>query len=974
MIGRRAELAQLRRLLQEASAGDPRVCFVFGEAGIGKSRLISELLAIAPGDTVTLRGVCDPEISIPYSPLGMALGPLISLLQQSTEQINVPPAVEAIATLGAQDTDTEPQPIDSAQVVNWLVSVASRQPLVLVMEDLHWADQATMDVFSQLVLRLSASARLERPRMFILASWRTGSLDVPIGAFQSRLARLQREPISRSIELLGLSEPETRELLVREGMHPANELLPWIADLTGGNPLFIRHLSPGGETTSALAEANFEVSMPADILVAIARLIDRIDPAVQQVLSYAAYLPEPFHLSAARAATAQPDLPDNFLDPAITEGIIRREGEAFAFTHPLIRDHLNQKLAITPAAKREVHQQLATRIDAQSDAPQPEQSIHVAHHLLRAGSRADPALIRRHAVRAADVARTAMDWTRAAEFSALAISATQDTQSHDYARLNYQTGLAFYRAHLQPSSVPYLRVAADLASQYTDWRLGADALLDLSNVMLSHSADQASINQMYDELTAFLTAVPVEEHGIRAAVLGTLSEFAFGRGEAERAITLGEDAWAAAEQSGDDVARLLASFALGLARMNRFELDSALHWYRICDAYCQSVPDPWFRSWASGRLPMLLWMLGDLDAARDAAGNALQLSGATGNWSELSLASACLAGISAASGQFDDAERYAYDAILTHRIAVYRFTPGIALPVLAYVRAMRGDFSSAREPLVQQDRALVQMGWGADYRRSTATLETERLIDHLAGRPASTDTRPPRHWSASMQSASAVGISAELASHESDAELGAHCLTQLQAALDQSCAISIQWPVLLARAAALAAAASGDTAVARQHFQDAISTGDRSGARPEAARARLEFASLLAQVGSEDATEQAIALLEEATREFSALGMSPFLSRARNLATRLNTAVTIPPVRQISNPDNLTPREIEVLRAISHGSTNDQIAESLVIQPSTAKRHVANIFDKINVANRAAAVAYCIEHGLHLEPDHPKSR
>jgi LuxR family transcriptional regulator, maltose regulon positive regulatory protein len=152
------------------------------------------------------------------------------------------------------------------------------------------------------------------------------------------------------------------------------------------------------------------------------------------------------------------------------------------------------------------------------------------------------------------------------------------------------------------------------------------------------------------------------------------------------------------------------------------------------------------------------------------------------------------------------------------------------------------------------------------------------------------------------------------------------------------------------------AAADGDHETARQSFEDAVNLFQRIGAPYETARARTELASVLWAVGRSHAAEK---MARAALESFQELGAAREADRAAALLRRLNT-----PERTRETFSGLTHRELEILRLLAQGKSNQEIATGLVLSEHTIHRHVANVLGKLGVSSRAAAVAQAARHDL----------
>jgi DNA-binding CsgD family transcriptional regulator len=168
----------------------------------------------------------------------------------------------------------------------------------------------------------------------------------------------------------------------------------------------------------------------------------------------------------------------------------------------------------------------------------------------------------------------------------------------------------------------------------------------------------------------------------------------------------------------------------------------------------------------------------------------------------------------------------------------------------------------------------------------------------------------------------------------------------------------------------LLAQTMGNLDQAVQHFEDALAFCRKAGYRPELAWTCHDYADLLLNpVGAGfkpaptpgDDRRKAMALLDEALRISSELGMRPLVERVLRLQERAES----PPARAPAYPDSLTQREVEVLRLVAAGKTDRQIAEELFISVTTASTHVRNLLNKTNTANRTEAAAYAAQHDLN---------
>jgi tetratricopeptide (TPR) repeat protein len=340
LVGRAAELARLASALDRAAAGEPCAVMVAGEAGVGKTRLLTEFArhAEAAGGTVLTGGCLDVgEGTLLYAPVVEALRSLVAALDRDDLERVLGGARRELSRLVPELGGLGPEPVATAPsrlfelLLGVLHRLAERGPVVIVIEDLHWADRSTRDLVGFLVRNLRGGVAL-------VLSYRTDELHRrhPMRPF---LAELER---SRRVERVSLARLTRRALadLVAGilGRRPPARL---VADLLGrsqGNPFFAEELlaarSEGADLRPALR----------DLLLT---RIEALSDAAQQVLRTAAVAGSrvDHRLLAAVAAVPQPRLLE-LLREAVTHHLLVAEsgGTAYAFRHTLLREALYDDL------------------------------------------------------------------------------------------------------------------------------------------------------------------------------------------------------------------------------------------------------------------------------------------------------------------------------------------------------------------------------------------------------------------------------------------------------------------------------------------------------------------------------------------------------------------------------------------------------------------------------------------------------
>ena len=300
LVEREGFLASLERLLDEALGGSGRLVFLGGEAGVGKTALAAALAGAASGPVVR-RGSCDSVTT------AEPLGPILDALPELAETV---------------DQDAGMSRLRLFQKVR---DVLSGSPMLLVLEDVHWADEATLDILRFLGRRLAGAA------LMILATFRSEELsrDRPLTVVLGDLATL---PGVIRMQLPPLSAAGVRQLLNGEGSHLDADA---IFQRTGGNPFYVT------EVLAAGAE-----SVPATVRDAVLARVSRLSPAAQKVASVASILGRRAEIGFLTAVSGRPLAA---VDECLDSGVLVTDRDAVGFRHDLARLAVEQSL---PAAER----------------------------------------------------------------------------------------------------------------------------------------------------------------------------------------------------------------------------------------------------------------------------------------------------------------------------------------------------------------------------------------------------------------------------------------------------------------------------------------------------------------------------------------------------------------------------------------------------------------------------------------------
>lgn len=428
--GRAEAFETLLMAWKETLEGSRRVVLVSGEPGIGKTRLVSELVRHAhDAGTSILWGRCDEELGSPFEPFAEALrhyshsvpverlraelGPLGGELTRLLPELGQ--RVPGLATPLTGDPETERHRLFEA-VSDFLAEMSHTDPVILVLDDVHWADKPSLLLLRH-VLRSAAPMRL-----LVLATYRDTDLD-RTHPLSDVLAHLRREPGVARLDLVGLDQSEVMALMEAQAGHDLDEagigLAYAVQHETQGNPFFVgevlRHLAESGAivqvdgkwTSDRTLE---EVGIPEGIREVVGRRLSRLSEAANRALALAAVIGAEFDLATIEAAGGpKGDELFDALDEAVRHSIVREiPGTVgrYTFAHALVRSSLYEEL--TTNRRVRMHWQVGTAIEAryqnQLDAHLDVLAYHMTEGALagdamkavdygrRAGARADAEL------------------------------------------------------------------------------------------------------------------------------------------------------------------------------------------------------------------------------------------------------------------------------------------------------------------------------------------------------------------------------------------------------------------------------------------------------------------------------------------------------------------------------------------------------------------------------------------------------
>ena len=452
LTGRRAELTRLRAQYKSVADGGPKVILIGGAPGIGKTGLASVVAQEARVDgAVVLLGRCDEDTPVPYQPWIEALTHLATHLPSDVLDTLGPRKLADLGGLVQELFDRSPGRLPRVAsdaesdrfllfaAVTSLLSIASaNRPVVLVLDDLHWADRPSLQLLRHVVRSGSMM------QLLVVVTYRDS--EAALSADVSEVfAALRREHNTDWMTLGGLGDSDIAEMIEHAAGHPldraGHQLAAMLCRDTGGNPFFageiLRHLVESGVLVQGadrrwVASVDLRtIGLPESVRSVIGQRVARLGPVVQQVLRIASVIGREFDLDLLSAISGRSDLELlDVLESAQAGTVIVEIGGhvgQYGFVHALIQQTLYEELGGT--RRQGVHRQVAETLEKLNEVGASVRIAELAQHWMAGGRPADAPKMIRWARAAGDAAVAALAPDEAARWYADALRVLDDETS-----------------------------------------------------------------------------------------------------------------------------------------------------------------------------------------------------------------------------------------------------------------------------------------------------------------------------------------------------------------------------------------------------------------------------------------------------------------------------------------------------------------------------------------------------------------
>jgi DNA-binding CsgD family transcriptional regulator len=928
-VGRAAERDAMTAAYASVSAGQSRVLLITGEAGVGKTRLV-EYLIQQLGSAESQAHVRIGE-SAPLAGAALAYGPFVSALG------------ERAAWLLA---DGEPGDMAAARhrlferVLMLLADLAAEAPLVLVLEDLHWADESSHELLAFLAVRL------REVRVLVVATLRDE--DLP-GGERRWLSDLERRPRVTRLRLTGLAPAEVAALVAGEVPEDSGPgTVAAVVRAADGNPLYALELAGTGARVP-----------PASITDAVLAKAEGLPPPVRDVVDQVCVADGGM---SHRLLTATVPLSEDELLGAAREAVSRRllvaTADGYAFPHDLIRQVFYGQLL--PGERQRLHRRVAEALAAR---PEPDPALLALHwQLAQCPDRAAPA-----ALLAARQSVSRRAYPEADRFYTMAVDQVGWLPEPVPGLLEEAAQAASWAGHPERAA----RYTADALARPTAAGTADRArMLERLGRYRWEAGDPRAAVEATEEARGLLDAEPAS--ALQARVLAALAAWRMLVGEPDEAMPLAMQAIAMAKRVGADgeYAHGLAIF--GIIKAQRGELETglaALHdsfrlAYRTGDieGVVRAATNHMYLLYSAGRSAEAL------DVARGGRRAARSLDAPAALTSVLDNNTAA---VLTATGRWVEADHLLAELIGESYSNVTRYLQLLQLELAAGrgERERADELATALRNSPEDPRLLGPLhACLAEQALNAGDLATaaDEVLDGLAAlKGAALAEEEIRLLAAGAR------LSADLASLPSAArprEIAASWGRVEASLADRVRAIMDEQGGRQPEVAAFGTLVAAEDA--RQHGRDNRATWrvvadawQRLGQPYREAYARLREAGAAARVGRREQAARALAACESLAGQLPA---APMLALAGDLARRARLAGPAgPPAARPAAARaqfDLTDREADVLALLVKGDSNRQIARALFISDRTVAVHVSRILGKLGARNRTEAATL----GAHL--------
>jgi tetratricopeptide (TPR) repeat protein len=921
-VGRERELGELRAGLDDALSGRGRLMVLVGEAGIGKTRIADEFATYARlRGAQVLWGRCyDAEAAPALWAWTQVIRSYVHDRDPATVAAEMGSGAADIAAVVSEVRELvpglpAPQPLDPEQerfrlfesIATFLRNATGRQPLVLILDDLHRVDESSLALLTFLVHELRGS------RLLVVGAYREESLGRR-QALAPALAELAGDPACSKMLLRGLAEHEVARFVeLSAGSEPPAGMVTAIHDQTAGHPFYVnelvRVLVADGRLDHPDHPDAWTLTIPQGVRELVFRRLDHLSEQTNRVLAVASVIGRDFELATLERVA---DLPDDRLLEALDEARAARVIEEapgaagrYSFSHGLVQEALQAEL--TSTRRVQLHRRIAEALEWLHRARPDPHLAELAHHFFEGLAGGDVAKAVAYARRAAERASAMLAYEQAAAHYGRALEALQRLETAEDAERCEMT-LALANAQARAGRAVAARESFMAAAGIARLAGLLDELVRAALGFAAVAAGRVAFGKVDTVLVEMLeeavSALGDQDSALRARVMARLAQALYWSDSRGRRVSLGDLAVDMARRL-DDTATL--AYTLNARRTALWD--------------CESIED---RLAAGKEIVGLAERAGDaelmLQGRLDRIVDLLELGEIEAADAEIEIHSRLAEELRDPVGLWHDAVWKAMRALLDGRFEEAEGLADRALAIGAPIRGRTAEqyhwtqtfwirreqgrlaeiapaqwsrFQSRRAAIAElrhQQREVVdlptwRMGMAFAYSELGREEDARRELDQAAT-PGLAGGRKDLNWL--LTAAQLSEVCANLDDHDRAAQLyevllpyASRCLIAGRGVV---CLGSIaQWLGLLC-------AVTSRREEGEAHFEAALDRNARIGARPWLAHTQRQYAEMLLARGEPEDREKAADLLGRAVDIGSELGMKLLLEKVADLQARAQAA------------------------------------------------------------------------------------
>jgi DNA-binding CsgD family transcriptional regulator/tetratricopeptide (TPR) repeat protein len=965
IVGRGAELEVLEQAMRKSMAGTGGVVLVSGQPGIGKTHLVRAFATRAEAmGAVALFGNCYDTLGSP------AYWPWIQLLESAARRFESSELASVLGDEGSRDVIDAllPDQPDAGEtrrgfhddrafqarfrlfsrVTDYLGECAEQKPLLLVMDNIHSADAASLAVLEFLARRLTYSP------MLLLATYRDVDVSRKDPLFNT-LSVLSQELELTRLRLDGLKRADAADIVEQTvGRDVAGEVIDAIYEQTEGNPLFVREVAQGlADELNKARGKSIALRIPDGIREAIGRRLNQLSERCNEILSVASVIGREFEL---REITSLMDVDAvevlQALEPASAAGIVNALETGigrFIFGHTLIRDTLYDEL---PMARRLLlHRQVAEMLERAHANNLDPALAQIAQHYYRAAQSGCVDKAVEFALKAAGLAQRKHAHEEGIELCRMALDALsmdgaelRGTEAEIYMKLaDCQYGVGRSAEEISASYEAAMR-AARQAGHHECFLEAAWAYVP-QNMYHSGERPLQVINEALELLTDGNDRARARTLAHKAVALGLA-------GHRSDAVDVGYESVELARKTGDPA---LIAETMGrvvwVMRTRPEKLSERIRLGEEALAIAGRPDDLYARVEVERWLALSHQEAGNTQRVRELAvmfrGDAEQ----NGVLLYRYIAAGIDAFLALLEGRWEEAEGFIRKAAELGQGSGDLATEGVAGAQFMMLTRELGRLKALEPALRQFTDDPLTHPWGpaiaAVFIELGAIDEARDVFERMA-KAGFANLPKDELYLTTLTFMAETCVALE--DSKRAAELYQGLLPYAGQMVVQPTAVCYGPDDLYL---GMLAELMNQPADAEQHFARARDLAEHAESSPWLAHALFRYGSFRRRQGESDD-----GMLDEARRIAESLSMARLLEL-------VDAADAVTRERASRLPDDLTPREVEVLRLIAAGRSNKDIATALFISLNTVATHVRSILNKTHTANRTEAAAYAMQQGLN---------